>query len=195
MSLESKIRLITNSDDHKFYTYYFKNNSAKWNQFCAALDVIGDSELAINEFILNGTGSGRLGKKYLNLYGIFQATYIQQDAIETLYKIVKHSFKNNKLKVFEKYKGKNWDELRNYRNLTVGHPTKCETFEKGKTKNTFIVRSTLGSGGSFQILICDDKQKVFKYVDIKNLIACYLLDVEYIIADIEISLNFIKESL
>ena len=65
------------------------NEEKDWYFICTALDVIGDTTLAIKDFLEYGfEGPGGMnddGEKYLRLYGVLKATYLQQEAISTLY--------------------------------------------------------------------------------------------------------------
>jgi len=56
-----------------------------WNTLCSLMDVIGDTELAkqnFRKFGLSGpTKIFELGEQYLRLYGILNAIYMQSNAI------------------------------------------------------------------------------------------------------------------
>ncbi|PKP61439.1 hypothetical protein CVT91_03255 [Candidatus Atribacteria bacterium HGW-Atribacteria-1] len=58
-------------------------NHKFWNQLCSSLDVIEDSDLAIDAY-LNREFSKDDGEKYLRLYGLLQALFLQQDAVANL---------------------------------------------------------------------------------------------------------------
>lgn len=66
------------------------NKSEDWSFICTALDVIGDTTLAISnllEYGLEGHKNGSdFGEIYLRLYGVLNASYLQQFAIVSLYK-------------------------------------------------------------------------------------------------------------
>lgn len=66
------------------------NKSKDWSFICTALDVIGDTTLAIDNFLefgLEGQTDGNdFGEKYLRLYGVLNACYLQQFAVLSLYK-------------------------------------------------------------------------------------------------------------
>lgn len=51
----------------------------RFHQLCAALDAIGDSELAIQAFA--ATHARDHGEMYLRIYGVLQACVLQQDAV------------------------------------------------------------------------------------------------------------------
>jgi hypothetical protein len=73
-----------------------------WSFLCVSMDIVEDACTAINNFLkfgLNGpTKYEDVGEKYLRLYGILSATYIQQEALLKLYQIVNvpPSFKKGK---------------------------------------------------------------------------------------------------
>ncbi len=68
------------------------NDESDWNFLTAAMDIIDDASSAIShvqEFGLGGpTKYNDIGEKYLRLYGLLSATYIQQEAILTIYRIM-----------------------------------------------------------------------------------------------------------
>ena len=63
-----------------------------WAFLCTAMDIIGDTCLAIDNFLRFGldgpTRYDEDGERYLRLYGILSATYIQQEAVLKLYQLV-----------------------------------------------------------------------------------------------------------
>ena len=63
-----------------------------WAFLCISMDIVGDACTAINSFLkfgLNGpTKYDDVGEKYLRLYGILSATYIQQEALLKLYQLM-----------------------------------------------------------------------------------------------------------
>jgi len=60
-----------------------------WEFICVAMDVIGDASTAINHFLrfsLDGpTRYDNVGERYLRLYGLLSATYLQQEAALKLF--------------------------------------------------------------------------------------------------------------
>lgn len=63
-----------------------------WAFLCTSMDIIGDACLAIDNFIRFGldgpTRYDEDGERYLRLYGILSATYIQQEAVLKLYQLM-----------------------------------------------------------------------------------------------------------
>lgn len=109
-----KIRDLVN---HPWQRELIIGNKIKWNKVCACMDVIQDTQLAINSFSELPEFTAENGG-YLHLYGLLQAMFLQQDAI-------KHFSEG----IFDK--GIDWKtthpkiyEIRELRNDAIGHPTK-----------------------------------------------------------------------
>lgn len=68
------------------------NSHADWEFICVAMDVIGDAALALDHFLrFSLDGSSRyedVGERYLRLYGLLSATYLQQEAVLKLYSLI-----------------------------------------------------------------------------------------------------------
>ncbi len=68
------------------------NKKEDWNFIVTAMDIIGDTSLAIGNFLefgLDGTTKDdSIGERYLRLYGVLNASYMQQRAVLNLCKIV-----------------------------------------------------------------------------------------------------------
>jgi hypothetical protein len=59
---------------------------SEWHVLCAAIDVLEDTQQAIQAFSVNNARKGRrsTGEKYLRTYGVLQALAVQQDAAKDL---------------------------------------------------------------------------------------------------------------
>lgn len=68
------------------------NNKNDWSFICVAMDIVGDASLAMYnfaEFSLDGpTKYEDTGERYLRLYGLLSAVYIQQQALLKLYSLM-----------------------------------------------------------------------------------------------------------
>jgi len=68
------------------------NEERDWNFLCTSMDVVGDASTAIRNFLQFGldgpTRYQDVGERYLRLYGVLSATYIQQQAALKLYKLM-----------------------------------------------------------------------------------------------------------
>ncbi len=88
------------------------SDSNKWNKICSSLFVIGDANITIKDYFLEKYPL-KTGLKYIFTYGILQALFIQQDAFKNLNQALGFKFEfNDELK-----------EIRDLRNLAIGHPT------------------------------------------------------------------------
>lgn len=103
-------------------------NKYSWNQLCSSLDIVEDTELAIEEY-LNVKEVKTDGLKYLFVFGIMQVLFVQQDAIINMAESLGLEFQlDTDLK-----------NIREIRNDSIGHPTKRG---KGlKTKYNFLFRA------------------------------------------------------
>src|SRR5712691_6858602 len=88
-----------------------------WLQACSALDVIGDTELAVDAYLQAGLDRSD-GARYLSIYGLLQALYTQQDAVSHLHKALQVKFVTI---------SSDWREypairkVRDIRNRAIGH--------------------------------------------------------------------------
>lgn len=188
--MENEIREIINRNDGEFYEKYFKNHLDDWNILGISMDTIGDATLAVEYFKETGVGQ-EVGENYLKLYGLLQAIYLQQDAIKFLFRVIKKCFdEKNELSDWSVYQKESWNELRSYRNLSVGHPIENKTFERGRTKRASISQITISSDG-FQLVIWDGVtgSDQFQDIQLKDLIELYLSEAKKILMDIE---NFLR---
>jgi ribosomal protein S15P/S13E len=128
-----------------------------WNQLCSSLYVIEDSDLAINAY-LNREFSQDDGEKYLRIYGLLQALFLQQNAVEHLCEslgIKSNSNSNEKLR-----------EIREIRNDSVGHPTKrwkCGSYH-------FISRITIKKSGFQLVSHNKNGETSFKDIIVQDLV-------------------------
>lgn len=110
---------------------WHKKNSVWWNQenmgfgsedqyfaFCAAKDWIQDTAEAL--LLHRKTNFSRdPAKAHLEFWGVMQALFVQQDAIRQLW----YSLHRSDVLQPRPSKESAWEELRDLRNLAVGHPT------------------------------------------------------------------------
>lgn len=141
--------------------YFLLKNQALWFQLCSCMDTIEDSELAVCAYS-EGNFRDNDGDKYLVIYGLLQALFLQQDAVINLCESLKIS---KKIDDYPKLK-----EIRELRNDSIGHPTKRDR-RKGSKSYNFISRFSLGFGGFELYLNYNNGQSETKYVSIPILIA------------------------
>lgn len=154
-NLEDRIREFIDGGRRQFTL--LKDPEA-WNKLCSSLDLIGDTQLAIDAYpqLYNVKGDGT---SYLIIYGILQTLLLQQDAAKHI---------GNALGIKVKLP-KALEEIRVIRNSAAGHPG----FQKEKklSKSCFITRTSISPTG-FQLLTVysGDRECEFHGVSIPPLI-------------------------
>jgi len=109
----SEIRALIN---HSCITGKLIEKKIIWKKICTSLDVIEDSQLAIQFYFQLPKFSAHDGG-YIFIYGVLQAAFIQQDAVDHLWRVLIKSeidIKNNY---------PNLQRIRDLRNDAIGHPT------------------------------------------------------------------------
>ncbi len=129
-------------------------NRTKWNKLCASMDVIGDTQIAINSyFSLPGFKAENGG--YLFLYGLLQAFFLQQDAINHLSEALFDKPINWKTDYPDIYL------VRELRNDSIGHPTK-----RGKDESFHFIARYSVSKGHFRLMSHYSKTNTSEFNDI-----------------------------
>ena len=154
-NLEDRIREFINSGRRQ--SILLKTPDA-WNKLCSSLDLIGDTQLAIESYPqLHNVKDD--GANYLIVYGILQTLLLQQNA-------AKHIGDSLGIKV---KLPKDLEDIRVIRNSAAGHPTHQK--ENGLSKSCFITRMSISPTG-FQLMsvYSGDKEYEFHHVSIPSLI-------------------------
>jgi hypothetical protein len=116
-----------------YHNFYNIPDELKYNQTFTSIDLIEDSQIAIEEFE-NAKTLGRQGRSTLLIYGLLQSFFLQQDGLYNLYKCVI----NDKIKLTEFFDLFSFNkEIRDVRNDIAGHPT-----NRNKTEFYFIAKGT-----------------------------------------------------
>lgn len=164
--LESQIRELINSPRKQ---HLLLKDKAAWNKLCSALDVIGDTELAIEEYVQNANPKS-VGEKYLSIYGILQILYVQQDAVESLSEALNIKYSHSPAV----------NKVRQLRNDSVGHPTNRR---KGKSFH-FISRITMNKKGFMLMTSYPDGTLKFDNISITKAIESQKESLEEILSNI-----------
>lgn len=131
--------------EHKFNE--IRQNKIDFNKCYSSLDVIEDTQEAIS-YYKNNELLDNIGYKYLVIYGLFEAFYVQQQAIidfADALKLDKQNIKKNHENIYQ---------IREYRNDIAGHPTLRDRDTK---YSTYLNRNTLEKNGfSYQKSNQDD---------------------------------------
>lgn len=111
-------------------------NRPDWFQICTALDAVDDSQLGIDAF--HSTPRTAVGQGYLQLHGLMQCLFLQQDAITNLAKA---------LDTPEKWQDyPRLVEIREIRNDVTGHPTRRDQDRSRPTPSFHtVLRQSVGT--------------------------------------------------
>ena len=99
------------------------------------MDTLEDTVLALSHYFAYGLGRSD-EERYLRLYGVQQAVYLQQDAIRALVEVVLE-------KKFEPSPDSAWKAIREVRRH-IAHP--IEVKKAGSVRRTFLTRISLAMG-------------------------------------------------
>ena len=102
-----------------------RTNRDNWDQICSSSDAINDTVRAIESYVKSDYPEDDVGRQYISIYGLFQALYLQQDAVENLFKTLHKCYQQS-----EGFCYKRSDELKEVRllrNETIGHPTRTHS--------------------------------------------------------------------
>jgi hypothetical protein len=129
----------------------------KWNQLCSSMDVIEDTDSAIDAF-LHAPASQDLGQLYLQAYGLLQVLYVQQDAITNAAKAVMLGYRLPA----------ELQQVRGIRNRAIGHPT---SVRGGHDPQSYgIVQASLTGEGFILYTFDWDKPDAFAPIRFTELI-------------------------
>lgn len=111
--------------------------NTKWDQVTAAMDAVGDVELAIKAY------KNREEVGYLEIYGLLQAMVVEQEAVDHMRRLL---MKRGKIKWYRDYP--ELLEARIIRNETVGHPTEVRNNRDKEAPHAYCVisRSSINRG-------------------------------------------------
>ena len=152
--VEEKEKNIRDLVNHPWKLQSLLGDKPKWNKLCASMDVIGDTQIAINSYYSLPSFKAEIGG-YLFLYGLLQAFFLQQDAISNLSDAL-----FNKPIIWKKEYPDIY-QIRELRNDSIGHPTK-----RGNDDSFhFIARYSL-SKGHFRLMSQYSKKEKVEVVDI-----------------------------
>ena len=154
-NLESEIRDLIN---HPRKRYFLLRDSAQWYKLCSSMDVIGDTEVAIDSYLASLNKPADTGELYIFLYGILQVLFVQQEAVKHLNEALELKYEPNKT----------LETIKEIRNDSIGHPTK-RGGGKGRAFN-FITRMSMTRTSFTLITTYPDRNSTFKEVDIRQLI-------------------------
>jgi hypothetical protein len=149
-----------------------------WHQLWTALNIIDDIDLAIKAYV-DADFPSTPGEQYLRVFGIFQALFVQQDALRHFVEVI---LPGNPIALVDVLK-----DVREARNASVGHPSELK--RGGEVSTHGINRSTMGKDG-FQLMSYSEKTDVsFQYVPVMELIAKQRKEAARILSEVIKELN------
>jgi hypothetical protein len=131
-----------------------------WHQLWTALDIIEDVDLAIKAYV-DADFPTTPGEQYLRVFGIFQALFVQQDALQHFVEVI---LPGSPIVLVDVLK-----DVREARNASVGHPSELK--RGGEVSTHGINRSTTGKDGFLLMSYSDKKDSYFQNVPVMELIA------------------------
>jgi hypothetical protein len=163
--LESVLTHIRNKHFHRIDLFlFFKEDFDKVTSAQVSLDVAEDAMAAISCFLSGGIGSD-VGERYLRLYGVLQAVFLQQSAVLMLCKLFLGTWT-------EPGALSAWKELRSLRNLTVGHPVEQST--GNHIRRSFVTQISLADNGfDYQVWHKDTSTSSFERAELVKLLMEY----------------------
>ncbi len=140
--------------------HLFMESTVRRYQIASCLDTVEDAQLAVDEycrldFSTKGTDKGEL---YLAVYGVLQAMFLQQDALQNLASLLDFPYR------MDNYPG--LKEVREVRNQIVGHPT---SYRRNGTESYYAINRMKLSLRTLQVLEYNDQdQRQMRTIDIKQ---------------------------
>ncbi|MCP3671974.1 MAG: hypothetical protein GY814_16390 [Gammaproteobacteria bacterium] len=145
------------------------NKTEDWNYILASEDILEDSNAAIINFLRFGisgpTKYDEIGEKYLRLYGVLNATYMQQQAIYNLFRFFQCNEVHNKKKEIDSL------EIVTIRHKLAAHSANYEDPESGKMHVFVPVRMELND---FECSYFNHYNDEYKTVNLTNAIEEHL---------------------
>ncbi|EEX92099.1 hypothetical protein VIOR3934_16486 [Vibrio orientalis CIP 102891 = ATCC 33934] len=151
-----------------------------WSQICSSLDTLGDTGLALKSYF-ESDFPAEAGLSYIYTYGLLQALFIQQDAMNHLSEAFDVPYElSDELK-----------SIRAVRNASIGHPTKNRV--KTTTYFNHISRSSMSKDGFTLARFYDEGESEFIDVDLKKIVETQLIGINTAYALITDKLRDIDE--
>src|SRR4030042_5169607 len=83
LSIEQQISQIRDLINKPRKQHLLLGNNRLWNQLCSSVDVVQDTDIAMEAYLQNAFPQDE-GEKYIRVYGILQVLVVQQDAARHL---------------------------------------------------------------------------------------------------------------
>lgn len=162
--------------DPLYYNFYFMSNDVRYTQTFVSIDLIEDSQIAIEEFKIYES-SGYRDRSTLLIYGLLQSLFLQQDGLHHLYQcVVEENIKlTNFFDTFDFDKS-----IRDIRNDIAGHPTnrngkESYYIEKGSISKYLF--TYVGYNPGFRKVEVDLEELIAKQLELANKVLNEVLNI------------------
>lgn len=142
--------------------YWLRQNKDMFSQLCSSMDMVDDADNAIRAYEA-GVFPDTKPALYLAVVGALQALVVQQDAVFHLSEAL-----GNKLS-FKDYP--KLTEIREIRNLSIGHPTKKDRPKDKPMSYSHIIQISLTRHGFELLTFMADGSTTHRYVDMQSIIS------------------------
>jgi len=151
-------RFIRDYGQSPRHTINIRTIPFRWHQLWAAMDVIEDTDLAIGNH-LEADFPSDMGERYLRVYGVLQALFLQQDAVRHVIEALRPAMMVDFADVLK--------DIRGVRNASVGHPTELR---RGRTVSAHgIVQSSMNRRGFTLASFSETGASSFHAIDLVDL--------------------------
>jgi len=168
IQIKNKINQFFDWINRPIIQNYYIKNSQNWDALCASLHIINDLQRPKTEYYALETIN------HLEVIGIMQTIYIEQDSIQTL--------RNALLECkFDGFKLNNYNRVRDKRNKVFGHPSDKKT-------------GTIKTRHFFDII--DEKEQSIKHLywgTIKEIDSEEFKITELVLENSQITFNYLQE--
>lgn len=155
-----------------------------WIQLTASMDTLEDAQQAIDAFFEDSSAfasddAALVGQKYLRLYGLLQAMFLQQDAVTNMLEAV--DLGRDPISELEH---EHLKHVRTIRNASVGHPTKLGG--NRAPAHVFIVQVSMAATTfEYQVWRGNETDSEFVAVDLPDLRSRQAAAIETAISEID----------
>ena len=158
---------------------------SNWFQVCSSLDVIEDTNLAIDAYvdgrIVSTVDGHAYGTEYLAIYGLLQSLFVQQDAVNNLHQALGIPFSINDHDMLR--------SIRKLRNSSIGHPTRQDRPKQDPITSNFISRHSIYRGGFTLLSSSNSNYPVFNNINLFSLVATQRKSISNILEELSTALS------
>lgn len=131
--------------------FFIRQDKAKYNRLCSALDTIDDNQSALDAY-LNTPFPDDLGVKYLVTYGVLQAIFVQIESVQSLCASLGIA---DPIDSYPELR-----DIKEIRNKSIGHPT----YRNRDQTSHFISQSTLTYSGYNLMSVDSSGKSIFQKI-------------------------------